>query len=193
VEVAHFRDAAAFRRWLEKHHHRADEVWVGFYRKDSGKGGLTYKEALDEALCFGWIDGIRKKVDEKSYTNRFTPRQAKSTWSLVNIRRMGELLARGVVAAAGKAAFEARDPKRSGKYSFENRPASLTPGLARQFRRHKDAWTFFAAQPPGYRRIAIWYVMSAVRDETRQRRLDVLIDCCARHKRLPMMEPAKKR
>ncbi len=193
MQVTHFRTAAEFRRWLQKHHATAKEVWVGFYRKESGREGMSYKEALDQALCFGWIDGIRKKVDEQSYTNRFTPRTAKSIWSLINIRRVKELEALGLMAAPGRAAFKSRDPKRSGMYSFENRPQSLPAALQRIFMANKDAWAFFMAQPPGYRRLGIWFVMSAVKDETRRKRLAKLIDDSARGRRLGVMTSGSKK
>jgi uncharacterized protein YdeI (YjbR/CyaY-like superfamily) len=193
MDVVHFKSAAEFRRWLQKNHDREKEVWVGFYRKESGRGGITYKEALDQALCFGWIDGIRKKVDEESYTNRFTPRSAKSVWSLINIKRVGELTKLGLMAAPGLAAFKSRDPKRSGIYSFENRPKTLTRELERALRANKAAYDFFCAQPPGYRRLATWFVMSAKKDETRRVRLDRLIDDCAHGRRLGIMTASPKK
>ena len=192
MDVRHFRDAATFRRWLERNHDREKELWVGFYRNDSGRGGLTYREALDQALCFGWIDGVRKKVDEASYAQRFTPRQARSTWSLVNIRRVGELTKMGVMAPAGVKAFEARDAARSGTYSFENRPQALPPDLERRFRKDRAAWAFFQTQPPGYRRTAIWFIVSAKKDETRLKRLAVLMDDSAHGRRLGMLAPGPK-
>lgn len=188
----YFRGGAAFRRWLQKHHGTTTEVWVGFYRKDSGRTGISYAEALDQALCFGWIDGIRKKVDDESYTNRFTPRKPKSTWSLVNIRRVGELTALGLMAPPGIAAFETRDAKRSGIYSFENRPSSLAPALEKTFKARREAWAFFQAQPPGYRRTATWYVMSAVKDDTRRSRLARLIEDSSQGRRLGMLAPTSK-
>lgn len=192
MDVVFFRSAAEFRRWLQKHHDLRDELWVGFYKKASGKSGITYPEAVDRALCFGWIDGVRRSIDAISFTNRFSPRTARSTWSLINIRRVGELTKLGMMAPPGLAAFKARDPKRSGKYSFENRPQSLTPAFEKTFRANKEAWAFFASQPPGYRRVAIWFVMSAVKMETRERRLSTLIDDSARRCRLGLLAPAKK-
>jgi uncharacterized protein YdeI (YjbR/CyaY-like superfamily) len=192
MKAAHFRNAAEFRRWLEKHHDTATELWVGFYRQGCGKTGMSYAEAVDQALCYGWIDGIRKKVDAISYTNRFTPRTARSIWSLINIRRVGELAKLGLMAAAGTAVFEARDLKRSGTYSFENRPTSLAPPLEKVFKSNKPAWAFWQAQPPGYRRTSTWWVMSAVKDETRRSRLATLIDESARGRRLGMLSPTKR-
>lgn len=170
-----FRSAFEFRRWLEKHHGRATELWVGFYKKASAKLGITYAEAVDQALCFGWIDGIKKRVDEDRYTHRFTPRTAKSGWSAINTRRAAELKRLGLMAPSGVAAFEKRDPARSGISSFENRPESLTPPLLGQLKANRKAWAFFEAQPPGYRRRVAFWVMSAKQDETRQRRLAQLI------------------
>lgn len=193
MDVTHFRDAEAFRRWLEKHHDTADELWVGFYRKGCGKTGISYQEAVDQALCFGWIDGVRKKVDDISYTNRFSPRTGKSTWSLINIRRIGDLTKQGLMAAPGIAAFKSRDAKRSGLYSFENRPADLAPELEKIFKANKRAWTFWAALPPGHRRTATWWVMSAVKDETRRSRLAALIDASAQGRRLGMLAPSTKK
>src|SRR6185295_1080813 len=131
--IRHFASAADFRAWLETHGGSSRELWVGFYKKASGRGGLTYKEAVDEALCFGWIDGIKKRVDESSFTHRFTPRTASSIWSAINLKRMKELLASGRVADAGRAVFERRDPRRARKYSFENPPAAFNAELERRF------------------------------------------------------------
>jgi uncharacterized protein YdeI (YjbR/CyaY-like superfamily) len=179
-----FRTAAAFRRWLAAHHATERELLVGFYKKASGKPGISYQEAVDEALCFGWIDGVKKRVDEERYTHRFTPRKAVSTWSLVNTRRVGDLMALGRMAAAGIAAFERRDPKKTGIYSFENRPTTFDLALARAFKADAAAWTFFRAQPPGYQRLMTFWVMSAKQPETRQRRLAVLVKHSVEGKRI---------
>ena len=167
-----FRSAAEFRRWLEKHHETAREIWVGFYKMDSGKRGIAYADAVDQALCFGWIDGIRKRIDEEGYTNRFSPRTAKSVWSTINIKRVEELRRLGLMRPPGVKAFDTRDPARSGIYSFETRPKTLAPALERRFKANKKAWLFFQAQPQGYRRVIVFMVMSAKQDETRERRLD---------------------
>ena len=179
-----FRSASAFRRWLEKHHDAATELWVGFYKKHSGKRGISYQEAVDQALCYGWIDGIKKRVDDDGFTHRFSPRRAKSVWSAINSRRVKELQRLGLMMPAGVAAFERRDPARSGIYSFENPVASLPPLLERQFKASPKAWAFFHAQPPGYRRVAVFWVMSAKRDETRTRRLAQLVDASERQVRV---------
>ena len=181
-----FRSASEFRQWLERRHDGATELWVGFYKKASGKRGITYAEAVDQALCFGWIDGIKKRVDEHGYTHRFSPRQSKSVWSLINTRRAEALKRIGMMHPAGLAAFEKRDPARSG-YSSETPPVSLPPPLARQFKANRQAWLFFEAQPPGYRRIAISWVVSAKQDATRERRLALLVHASANGKRFGLV------
>lgn len=175
MKPTHFKSPDAFRAWLETNHARASELWVGIYKKDSGKGGLTYAEALDEALCFGWIDGIRKRVDELSFSQRFTPRTPASVWSLINVGNVKRLTKAGRMKPAGLKAFAARSAAKTGVYSFENRPKELSPEMQREFKSDKAAWEFFQKQPPGYRRLAIFRVMSAKRNETRQRRLARLI------------------
>jgi uncharacterized protein YdeI (YjbR/CyaY-like superfamily) len=155
-----------FRAWLERHHDSATELWVGFYKKASGRKALQYPEAVDLALCFGWIDGLRKTVDADAYVQRFSPRTAKSIWSAINIRRVGELRRLGLMHPRGIEVFEHRDPSRSGRYSFENRPKRLPPLLAQRFREHRKAWAFFSAQPPGYRRVAIFMIVSAKQQAT---------------------------
>jgi uncharacterized protein YdeI (YjbR/CyaY-like superfamily) len=165
-----------FRRWLVEHHDRADELWVGYYKKATGKPSMTWPESVDQALCFGWIDGIRKSIDQEAYKIRFTPRRARSHWSLVNLERVAALIEEGRMAPAGLAAYEARDPGRAGQYSFEREEARLTSGQLREFKSHPEAWAFWRAQPPGYRRQTTWWVVSAKREETRARRLSRLIE-----------------
>ncbi|HEX5219670.1 MAG TPA: YdeI/OmpD-associated family protein [Verrucomicrobiae bacterium] len=175
MKLKYFKSAADLRAWLEVNHDRATELWLGIYKKDSGKVSITYAEALDEALCFGWIDGVRKRVDELSFTQRFTPRKPTSVWSLINIGHVERLTKAGRMMPSGLKAFAARTAAKSGIYSFENRPRGLSPELQRQFKSDKAAWKFFEQQPPGYRRVMIFWVMSAKRDETRLRRLARLI------------------
>jgi uncharacterized protein YdeI (YjbR/CyaY-like superfamily) len=191
--LAFFRTKDQLRRWFEKKHDKEDELWIGFYRKDSGKGGITYAEALDEALCHGWIDGIRKKLDESSYTMRFTPRKARSIWSNVNLAHVKRLIAEGRMAPPGLAAYERRDPARSGVYSFERETASLTPALQKKFNANRKAKAFFDAQSPYYRRMATWWVVSAKRDETRERRLAILIQHSEAGEWPPQFVPLVKR
>ena len=179
-----FATRAAFRAWLEANHAAASELLVGFHRKDSGKPSITYPEALDEALCYGWIDGVRRRAGTSSYTIRFTPRKAGSHWSLVNIRKAQALEAAGLMRPAGRAAFERRDESRTRQYSYEREQASFTPAQLRRFRAARAAWAYFEAQPPYYRRVATHYVTSAKREETRERRLARLIACSARGERL---------
>jgi uncharacterized protein YdeI (YjbR/CyaY-like superfamily) len=183
VKVTYFTSALEFRSWLESNHATAREIWVGFYKKQSGLAGITYAEALDEALCFGWIDGIRKRVDEVSYTNRFTPRRPRSIWSLVNTRRVEELRQLGRMAKAGLKAFALRDAKRTGIYTFE-RTATFDAAAENRFKSDKRAWKFFQAQPAGYRRLATAWAMSAKRPETRARRLEQLMAASTKHLRV---------
>ena len=187
-----FRSGADFRKWLEKNHDKAPEVWLGFYRKDSGKGGLTYHEALEEALCFGWIDGIRKKLDDVSFTNRFTPRRPRSIWSNVNVAHVERLTRAGKMRAPGIAAFNARDDARTGVYAFERENAKLEPGMEQRVRKNKAAWKYFEAAPPYYRKLVTWWIVSAKREETRDKRLEILIECSARGSRLPQLTPAAR-
>ena len=176
AEPLFFSTPSAFRRWLVKNHERATELWVGFHRRDSGRPSITWPESVDEALCLGWIDGVRKRVDDESYKIRFTPRRAKSTWSAVNIARIAVLTGEGRVEPAGVAAFSRREESNSARYSFENRQsAKLSADDEREFRRDPAAWEFFQRQPAGYRRLASWWVISAKRPETRRKRLERLI------------------
>ncbi|MEA2511070.1 MAG: hypothetical protein QOJ59_557 [Thermomicrobiales bacterium] len=166
-----------FRAWLEDHHLDEAELWVGFCKKGSGRSSISWPEAVDQALCFGWIDGVRKSIDEESYANRFTPRRAGSTWSAVNIKRAQELSELGLMRPAGLKAFEARREERSGVYSYEQRNAAqLGDEFEGLFRANQSARDFFQAQPSWYRKTAIWWVVSAKKDETRRKRLATLID-----------------
>jgi uncharacterized protein YdeI (YjbR/CyaY-like superfamily) len=176
VKPIFFPSAAAFCAWLDRHGGDAGELLVGFYKKGSGKAGITYPEALDEALCSGWIDGLRKGADEERYTIRFTPRKPKSTWSAVNILRVGELTKAGRMKPAGVAAFERRQSGPA-PYSFESAQRSLDAASAKVLRASPRARKFFEAQPPGYRRVASFWVMSAKQQETRARRLRALVEC----------------
>jgi uncharacterized protein YdeI (YjbR/CyaY-like superfamily) len=179
-----FRSREAFRAWLGKHHAAETELWVGFYRKASGKGGLTYPESVDEALCFGWIDGVKKRVDEASYMHRFTPRTRDSYWSAVNTKRFTQLVKSGVVAPPGLETFERRDRKKTEKYSFERKSPAFDPVVERAFKANADGWAFFRAQPPGYQRLLTFWVMSAKQESTRLRRLDMLAAKSAKGERL---------
>lgn len=187
-----FKGQAEYRAWLDKNHNKAAELWIGFWKKSTGKPTLTWQECVDQSLCFGWIDGIRKTIDEHSYKQRVTPRRATSMWSQINIRRVGELTEAGHMRPAGLAAFEKRDAKKT--YSGEAGRDIIPLGKAyeAQLRKNKKAAAFWDAQPPGYRRLAGWFVMSAKKDETRQRRLDILIKDSAAGRRLAGLAPKSK-
>jgi uncharacterized protein YdeI (YjbR/CyaY-like superfamily) len=195
-QPAYFATPDDFRAWLEEHHDSAKELWVGFHKKSTGKPSITWPEAVDQALCFGWIDGIRKSVDSDSYMNRFTPRRPRSTWSAVNIKRVQELTAAGLMRPAGIAAFEKRTDDNSAVYSYEQRDARLDPEYERQIRTNEAAWSFFQAQSPWYRRTASRWVMSAKREETRRKRLAALIEDSAQGRTIPPLtrnnSPGKK-
>jgi uncharacterized protein YdeI (YjbR/CyaY-like superfamily) len=189
-----FASPAEFRTWLEANHDQCRELLVGFYKKGSGKPSITWPESVDEALCFGWIDGVRRSLDAERYTIRFTPRKPRSIWSNVNLAKVEMLLKAGRMRPAGLAAWERRDPEKSGIYAFElKNPAELDAESERRFRRARGAWRFFQEQPPGYRRLATHYVTSARRPETRERRLAALIYHSARGERLPRTVSAKRK
>jgi uncharacterized protein YdeI (YjbR/CyaY-like superfamily) len=193
VKIKYFKSASEFRRWLEVNHARRSEIWVAFFKKDSGRGGLTYAEAIDEALCFGWIDGLKKRLDELSYAHRFTPRKPKSNWSRINIQHVERLKKAGRMTLTGLKAYAAREPARSGVYSFENAPRTLAAADKKQFKADKTAWEFFQQQPPGYRRLAIWWVVSAKKPQTHARRLDQLIADSRNGRRLGQVSSSNKK
>jgi uncharacterized protein YdeI (YjbR/CyaY-like superfamily) len=179
-----FPTPSAFRKWLAANHAKSKELVVGFYKKGSGKPSITWPESVDEALCFGWIDGVRKSIDEESYQIRFTPRKASSVWSAVNIRNVERLIKEKRMQPAGLKAYEARKENRSGIYAYEQRSPELLEPYAGIFKRNKAAWKFFQAQPPYYRKTLNWYVVSAKQEATRLKRLDKLIKESAKGKRL---------
>lgn len=170
-----FASAAQWRAWLEEHHATETEVVVGFHKKKTGKPSMTWSEAVDQALCFGWIDSVRHSLGPDAYTNRFTPRKPTSNWSKINVAKVEELTRRGLMHPAGLAAFAQRDSARTGVYSFENGDDDLGEEYEAEFRRAKKAWAWFASQPPGYRKQASHWVRSAKREETRRSRLATLI------------------
>jgi uncharacterized protein YdeI (YjbR/CyaY-like superfamily) len=174
-----FKSQTDFRAWLEKHGTTERELWVGYYKKGTGKSGLVYQQALDEALCFGWIDGIVKRVDDISYMQRWTPRTRTSSWSVVNTKRVGELTRLGLMAPPGLKAFRERDLKRSAIYLYEQKDRALDPKFQKALKANKTASAFFEAQPPGYRRLAIMYIMTAKKEETRQKRFDAILKAAA--------------
>ena len=185
-----FATPADFRAWLEKLHDRTHELWVGFYKVGSGKPSITWPEAVDEALCFGWIDGQRQGIDRLSYAIRFSPRKPRSVWSSVNIKRVEELSRRGLMRPSGLKRFHAREADKSGVYSYEQRNVSkLEASDERLLRRNKKAWEFFRAQAPSYRKAATYWVVSAKKEETRRKRLGHLIDYSARNRTVPPLTP----
>jgi uncharacterized protein YdeI (YjbR/CyaY-like superfamily) len=187
MEPKFFATPPAWRDWLQRHHDQQQELLVGFYKKDSGKPSITWPESVDVALCFGWIDGVRRKVDDVSYSIRFTPRKLRSTWSAVNIRRVEELINQGLMHPAGIKAFEARREERSGIYSFEQKNIEFDSAQERQFRADRTAWKFFRSQPPWYQRTATWWVVSAKREETKKKRLATLIKDSAEGQTIPQL------
>jgi len=186
-----FATPEAFRRWLEKHHESARELLVGFYKVGSGKRSITWPQSVDEALCCGWIDGVRRRIDDESYSIRFTPRKATSNWSAINVKRMGELVAEGRVRPAGLAAFERRSEEKSKIYSYEQRYAAvLDPAFEKEFKKNKAAWKYFQDEAPWYRRTTTHLVMSAKREETRRKRLAELIAASAAGCRIKQLIPS---
>jgi uncharacterized protein YdeI (YjbR/CyaY-like superfamily) len=182
------------RAWLDEHHDTATELWVGLYKKGSGRPSITWPEVVDEALCFGWIDGVRRGIDDQSYMNRLTPRKPNSNWSAVNVRRVQELTKRRRMRAPGIKAFRERREDKTATYSYEQRhEAKLDPAQERRFRSKKQAWEWFQTQPKGYRTTAMYWVMSAKRPETRERRLDTLIADSVKGRRVPPLRPRTDR
>jgi uncharacterized protein YdeI (YjbR/CyaY-like superfamily) len=189
-----FKDSAELREWFRKNHKTEQEVWVGLYKKASGKPSVTWPEVVDEALCWGWIDGVRKTIDSDSYMNRVTPRKERSNWSLKNVNRVKELIEEGRMQPAGLAAFEARTGDRTRVYSYEQRmSAKLSSAQEKQFRANKKAWDYWQEQPPSYRKAAAWWVISAKKEETRLRRLTKLIEDCANGRWVAPLTPPSKR
>jgi uncharacterized protein YdeI (YjbR/CyaY-like superfamily) len=185
METRYFRTPAEFRAWLVKNHATATELGVVLHKKASGKATMTWSEAVDQALCFGWIDSVARRLDETSRVQRFTPRKPRSNWSAVNIKKVAELTARGLMTPAGSAAFARRSEARSGVYSYENRHlASFDSVREAAFRANREAWAFFDKQPPSYRQTSIYWVMNAKQDETRDKRLAKLIEASADGRRL---------
>lgn len=178
MQAKFFKTPADFRRWLTKNHKTEQELLVGFYKKGSGKASITWPESVDQALCFGWIDGIRRSIDEESYSIRFTPRRPKSIWSSVNIKKIAELTEKGLMLPEGLAAYERKQDHSSEIYSFEQdkKNIKLPAPFEKQFRNNSAAWTFFQSAPPSYRHPAIWWVISAKQEATRQRRMKTLIE-----------------
>jgi uncharacterized protein YdeI (YjbR/CyaY-like superfamily) len=176
MDLHYFKTSSEFRKWLDKNHSTAGELWVGFYKINTNIKSISYKEAVDQALCFGWIDGIKKKVDELSYIHRFTPRKSKSKWSQTNIRRVGELSKLGLMHPSGIKTFNQRDKEKIKKYSYERKIQSLDKSYEKLFKANENAWNYFQSQAPSYQKVAILWVMTAKKEETRLRRLNTLIE-----------------
>ncbi len=191
MEVEFFATPDDFRKWLKKNHTLKTEQWVGYYKVKSGIPSMTWSESVDEALCFGWIDGLRKSIDEKSYKIRFTPRKPKSNWSAVNISKVAELTKLGKMQAAGIEAFKNLDESKSKIYSFEQKNIQLDKGFEQQFKANQKAWDFFLTLPPSAKKPSIHWVMSAKRADTKQRRLNLLIQCSEEGLRIPMLRRNK--
>lgn len=184
MEPIYFRSGSEFRRWLQQNHAVAAEVLIGFFNKSSPQRGITYAEALDEALCFGWIDGLVRRVDAERHTRRFSPRKATSIWSNLNVNHIERLIREERMQPAGLAAFQRRSKAKTGVYSFENKPQSFPAQYAKRLRENRRAWGFWLAQPPGYRRTAIWWVVSAKQEATRERRFAGVVAESAAGRRL---------
>jgi uncharacterized protein YdeI (YjbR/CyaY-like superfamily) len=184
AELTFFASPSEWRAWLAENHRSASELWVGYYKVASGRPSMTWPESVDEALCFGWIDGLRRSIDEKSYRIRFTPRKEGSIWSAINTRRVAELTRLKRMAPAGLQAFESRDAKKTRLYSYE-RALGLGEEYATRLQANKKAWKDFESRPPWYRRTAGHWVMSAKKEETREKRLATLIACSAAGKKIP--------
>ena len=184
AKIHYFPDAAALRAWFSAHGAAADELHVGYYKRQTGKPSPTWSDSVDEALCFGWIDGVRRSVDADRYTQRFTPRRKGSHWSKINVAKVEALIAAKRITPAGLAAYEARTAARTGRASYEQRPTAFPAEQARTFKVNKAAWAWYSKQAPWYQRTTIWYVVSAVKPETQARRLATLIAASAGQRRI---------
>lgn len=192
MEPIFFANPAELRAWFEAHHDQLHEQWIGYYKKDSGRPSITWPESVDAALCFGWIDGVRKSIDAESYKIRFTPRKPGSIWSAVNIKRVGELTAMGLMHPNGLKAFDARQESKSAVYSHEQQetPQFDSESIA-LFQANEAAWAYFQKSAPSYQKAAIWWVISAKKDETRAKRLRQLIDDSQAGRTVPPLTPRR--
>jgi uncharacterized protein YdeI (YjbR/CyaY-like superfamily) len=192
TNIKFFKTSADLRKWFEKNHQTAKEQWVGYYKAGSGKQSITWSESVDQALCFGWIDGVRKSLDEKRYTIRFTPRNPNSIWSDINIKKIAELKRLGLMTPAGLKVFEQRDSAKSRQYSFEQRKNPKLPAAdTKKFKANNRAWKYFLSQPPWYQKAAVWWVISAKKEETRLKRLAQLIKDCEHGRTIPVLTRKK--
>ncbi|PJZ69097.1 bacteriocin-protection protein [Leptospira perolatii] len=190
--IRFFSDQAKLFSWFEKNHTKAKVLWIGYHKVSTGKDSINWSESVDVALCFGWIDGVRKSIDEVSYKIRFTPRKASSNWSAINIKKMKTLIETGQMRAPGLEAFNNRDDAKSNQYSYERETAKLTKEFEAQFRKNKKAWDYFQSQPPWYRKAASWWVISAKQDATQLKRLNILIGDSMEGKRIALLTNSKK-
>lgn len=193
TNIKFFKTQDALRKWLEKNHNKKDELWLGYYKKTSGKQSVTYAQAVDEAICFGWIDGIAKGIDEEKYCQRYTPRRPKSIWSAVNIKKVTELTKVGRMHEAGLKTFNNRDLNQAGLYSFEQKEITMPSAYIRKFKANKKAWAYFSNMPKGYQKTATWWVISAKQEATRLRRLDTLIKDSEARRKIALLTPTKEK
>jgi uncharacterized protein YdeI (YjbR/CyaY-like superfamily) len=191
-QIIFFKTQGDFRKWLKKNHTKKDELWVGYNKKSSGKPSMDWSQSVDVALCFGWIDGIRKSIDEESYKIRFTPRKPASLWSSVNIKKVEELTKKGLMDPAGIEAFKKRDAKRSGVYSFERENAELNEEYVKIFKKNKKAWEFFNSLSKSVKRVTSHWVISAKQEKTRRKRLDILIKSSEAGEKIPGLRIGEK-
>ena len=187
-KIKFFKTQKDFRKWLEKNHNKSRELWVGYYKKSSGRPSVDWPQSVDEALCFGWIDGLRKSIDGESYKIRFTQRKPGSIWSAVNLKRAKELIELGLMQPSGLEAFNKKDDKKINRYSFERENVKLDKEYEKKFKLKKKSWEFFQSMPPSYKKTTIWWVMSAKQAETRLKRLNILIECSEDGEKIPQMK-----
>ncbi len=194
MQPTFFKNPAEWRQWLNENHNKVEELWLGYYKKNSGKANYTWSESVDEALCYGWIDGLRKSIDEDSYMIRFTPRRPTSIWSAVNIKKVEVLTEKGLMRPAGIKAWENRKKSKSKIYSFEQKAQKLAAEYVKQFKTNSKAWTFYSKKlAPSYKKSSIHWVMSAKREDTRQRRLKILIESSEQEMKIPLLRVSKKK
>jgi uncharacterized protein YdeI (YjbR/CyaY-like superfamily) len=192
-KVRFFEGPEHLRAWFEHHHATATELWIGYFKRGASRTGLSYLQAVEEALCFGWIDGQVRSLDATSYTNRYTPRRTGSPWSQVNIAKVRELTARGRMHTSGLTAFAARDPQKRAGYTFEEPAKVFDAALLHEFHRSPTGWRFFSSQAPSYRRTVTFWVMNGRRSETRSRRLQIVIDASRRGERIDLLAPGRRK
>ncbi len=187
VAATYFEDPASLREWFEQHHDTERELILGYYKVATGRASVTWSESVDQAICFGWIDGVRRTIDEQRYCIRFTPRRAGSIWSAVNIRKVRELKKQGLMTQPGLDAWAARSRQRSVRYAYEQGNVQLDPAYEKKLRANAKAWAYFESLAPSYRKPSVWWVMSAKQEKTRLRRLDILIDCSSKGTKIPSL------